>query len=103
MEFNFCVTSNNMSGRRYYNEPAFNTETLFETMERKWNQYGYKMPKLIFWNVQARQNNIPITVKDGISFVSGMSPVLFEQILAGKTAESLMFDKLNSERYAIIQ
>lgn len=103
MEFNFCVTSNNMSGRRYYNEPMFNTETLFETMERKWNQHGYELPKLIFWNAQARQNNIPMTVKDGVSFVSGMSPVLFEQILAGKTAEDLMFDKLNSERYAIIR
>ena len=103
MEFNFCVTSNNMSGRRYYNEPMFNTETLFETMERKWNQHGYELPKLIFWNAEARQNNIPMTVKDGVSFVSGMSPVLFEQILAGKTAKDLMFDKLNSERYAIIQ
>ena len=72
-------------------------------MEQKWARYGYKLPNLIFWNVDARQNNIAMQIKDGISFVSGMSPVLFEQILAGKTAEDLMFDKLNSPRYEVIQ
>ena len=77
--------------------------TLMENIERKWNQAGYKMPNLIYWNVQARQNNIPMTVKDGISYVSGFSPVIFEQIMKGKTAYDLMFDKLDSERYACIK
>jgi hypothetical protein len=61
------------------------------------------MPKLIFWNVQARQNNIPMTVKDGISFVSGMSPTIFKQIMSGKTAYDLMFEVLNQERYSAIK
>ena len=77
--------------------------TLMENIERKWNQAGYKMPNLVYWNVQARQNNIPMTVKDGISYVSGFSPVLFEQIMKGKTAFDLMMDKLNDERYACIK
>ena len=102
MEFNFCVTSNNMSGRRYYNEPAFNTETLFETMERKWNQYGYQMPGLTFWNVQARQNNIPMKTEGRVNYVSGMSPVIYEQVMKGLSAYDLMMDKLDSERYSVI-
>jgi hypothetical protein len=77
--------------------------TLMENIERKWNQAGYKMPNLVYWNVQARQNNIPMTVKDGISYVSGFSPVIFEQIMKGKTAFDLMLDKLDSERYACIK
>jgi len=77
--------------------------TLMENIERKWNQAGYKMPNLVYWNVQARQNNIPMTVKDGISYVSGFSPVIFEQIMKGKTAFDLMLDKLNSERYEKIR
>lgn len=77
--------------------------TLMENIERKWNQAGYKMPNLVYWNVQARQNNIPMTVKDGISYVSGFSPVIFEQVMKGKTAFDLMLDKLDSERYACIK
>ena len=85
--------------RGRYGKP---TNTLMENIERRWNQYGYDMPQLVYWNVDARQNNIPMTVKNGISFVSGFSPVLFEQIIKGKTAYDLMFDKLNNERYACI-
>ena len=78
-------------------------ETLFESIENEWRMAGYQMPNLIFWNVDARKNNIPMSDKDGVSFVSGFSPVLYEQIMAGKTAQSLMFDKLNSERYKPIE
>jgi hypothetical protein len=46
------------------------------------------------------------TISDGnenTTFVSGYSPVIFEQILAGKTGYDMMMDKLNSERYADIR
>ena len=94
MEFNSCVRcgSSGIVGN-----------TLMEKIEKEWNAYGYKMPNLIFWNVDARQNNIPMTVKDGISFVSGMSPTIFETILSGKTGYDLMMEKLDSERYACIK
>lgn len=86
--------------RGYYGN---STNTLMENIEAKWRQYGYKMPNLVYWNVQARQNNIPMTVKDGVTYVSGFSPVLFEQIMKGKTAWDLVKDKLDSERYACIK
>ena len=76
--------------------------TLMENIERKWNQAGYKMPNLVYWCVQARQNNIPMTVKNGVSYISGFSPVLFEQVMKGKTAFDLMMDKLDSSRYECI-
>lgn len=100
MEFNFCVTTNTRSCRYMYDNGPM--ETLFEAMERKWAQCGYKMPHLVFWNVQARQNNIPMRDNGHVSYVSGMSPVLYEQILKGLTATDLMLDKLDSERYACI-
>ena len=80
-----------------------NSGTLMEHIADKWRAWGLKMPKLIFWNVQARQNNIPMTVKDGITFVSGFSPALFEQIMKGKTAFELMLDVLDGEMYARIK
>lgn len=80
-----------------------NSGTLMEHIADKWRAWGLEMPNLIFWNVQARQNNIPMTVKDGITFVSGFSPVLFEQIVKGKTAFELMLDVLDGEMYARIK
>lgn len=79
-----------------------NTQTLMENIKDKWAACGYKIPNLVFWNVQARQNNVPMTVKNGVTLVSGFSPVIFEQIMKGKTALDLVYDKLNSERYACI-
>ena len=76
-----------------------NTKTTMETIRRTWEQAGYVMPNLIYWNVNARHDTI---LDDGpnITYVSGMSPVIFEQIMTGKTGIDLMLDKLNSERYA---
>ena len=78
-------------------------ETLMEGIARKWQAHGYNMPHLIYWNVQARQNNIPQNLGCGlISYVSGMSPSIFETLMSGKTGYDLMMEKLNSERYACI-
>ncbi len=100
MEFNRCACGGEYCRTRW-NYPAAD-ETLFETIEKRWNAAGYKMPNLVFWNVQARQDNIPMRVSGHVSYVSGFSPVIFEQVLKGVTAYDLMFDKLDSERYACI-
>lgn len=77
--------------------------SLMEKIANKWEASGYKMPNLMYWNVDARHNNIPMQMKDGITFVSGMSPVIFEQVLTGKTGLDFVLDKLDSERYAVIK
>lgn len=100
MEFDSCATSN--SYRSSWGGNLRASDTLFEKMEAKWAAHGYKMPNLVFWNCQARNNNIPMKVDGHVSFVSGMSPVLFEQIMSGKTAFDLMYDKLDSDRYSVI-
>lgn len=102
MEFNSCVCGGPCSRDRWGRGGAVANETLFETIEKRWNAAGYKMPNLVFWNVQARQDNIPMRVSGHVSYVSGFSPVIFEQVLKGVTAYDLMFDKLDSERYACI-
>ena len=80
-----------------------NAKTLMENIREKWARHGYRMPHLIYWNVDARQNNIPEDMGCGlVSYVSGMSPSIFEQILSGKTGYDLMMEKLDSERYAVI-
>lgn len=100
MEFNMAV---NGGWRSHSNLNSSNVETVLEGKAREWAARGYQMPHLIFWNVNARQNNIPMLGNGPISFVSGMSPSIFETIMSGKTGYELMMEKLNSERYSVIE
>jgi hypothetical protein len=79
-----------------------NAETVMETIERKWNERGYQMPKLIYWNVDARQSNIPMIGNHRVSYVSGFSPSIFKSILTGKTGWDLMIEAICAERYECI-
>lgn len=77
--------------------------TLMENIAKTWERAGYKMPKLIFWNVDARHDNIPMRDNGRVSYVSGFSPTIFESIMTGKTGKDLMYDTLDKERYACIR
>jgi hypothetical protein len=98
MEFDDCATSKRCRLRH-----VGDTATLMEMIEKRWNQAGYKMPCLTFWNVDARHNNIPMKVKDGVQFVSGMSPSIFQMVMENKNAFDLMYSVLDSERYSAIK
>ena len=78
-------------------------ETLMEGIARKWRANGYKVPHLIYWNVNARQNNIPMLGVGRVSFVSGFSPSIFQSIVTGKTGYDLMLETLEKDRYKVIQ
>ena len=107
MEFNghlsFGKVSNNRWGSRYDNvfSDASEMNTLFETKEKEWTAAGYKLPKITFWNLDARQNNIP-ALGDRFSYISGFSMSMIESVLSGKDGYDLMLDKLMSDRYAPI-
>lgn len=77
-------------------------KTVMENIANVFYRAGYELPHLIYWNVDARQDNIPMRSQNGITFVSGYSPVIFEMLLSGKTSRELMLDKLNSDRYKFI-
>lgn len=50
------------------------TPTLFDTIEERYRRAGYKMPRLIFWNVCGRTHTIPkIDNEEGICLLSGFS------------------------------
>lgn len=72
-----------------------------ENIKREWARYGYQMPQVIFWNLNARNNRIP-AIGDGFSYVSGFSPSMIDCILGGKDGWDLMVEKLMSKRYATV-
>ena len=90
MEFNEGVAGNR------------SPDTIMEYVRKRWNDAGYEMPKLVYWNVNSHQENIP-ELSQEVSLISGFSPVGYDMILSGKTGIDLMFDKLLSERYAPIK
>lgn len=84
----------------YNRTPAI--KTVMEGIMQKWLSYGYTAPHLVFWNVAARDDNIPMHDNGSVTFVSGYSATLFEQLLTGKTGWDLIKEKLDSPRYAMI-
>lgn len=79
-----------------------NSSTMMEKMRTKWAAYGLELPKLVYWNVAARNNRI-LDMGPNVSFVSGMSPTLFKQVITGKTGMELMLETICSDRYINIE
>lgn len=99
MQFDRCVSVGN-SWCSYASQSEI--DTMIEAEKKRWARYGYKLPSVVFWNVNAAfKNNIP-AIGEGFSYVSGFSPVMIETILSGKDGIDLMLEKLNSERYKMI-
>lgn len=92
----------------WYDDPEdtlWTTDTAATEMEKireEWAAAGLTLPRLVYWNVDARQNTI-LDSGERVTFVSGCSPIIFEQICKGVTGYQLMLDKLNSDRYAPIE
>ena len=107
MEFNGCITAGPAvadtwgwsRGRKILNESQI--DTVIEAQARQWRAYGYEIPRVIFWNLDARHENIP-AIGPGFSYVSGFNMNMVECILSGKDGVQLMLEKLNSPRYASI-
>ena len=77
-------------------------QTLMERIRSDWESVGLKMPKLVYWNVDARQDTI-LDLGPDVSYVSGASPITFEMVMTGKTGYDLMIEKLESDRYSVIE
>lgn len=104
MEFNHCISTGRPNGDRwgygeYHDQDSM--ETLLEGIAKKWANAGYKLPHTIFWNLDARQDNVP-ALGGRFSYISGFSMNMVEQILSGKDGIDIMLDKLGSERYKVI-
>lgn len=90
MEFDCCIEGASLTNFEY-------AKSLFEDA-------GYPLPEVVFWNVASRNRQQPVTKNEvGVSLVSGCTPRLFSMIadgtIAAMTPYEFMLDVLGSERY----
>ena len=55
--------------------------TLLDSLQEKFIEKGYNIPKIVFWNVDARHKSFPCIAKDGIVYASGYSPSILKAVL----------------------
>lgn len=74
---------------------------LFRVIANKFAQHGYKMPRLVFWNLNSRTGTIPVKENEmGVALVSGFSPAVVKMVLSGKLDPyECLLEQINSERY----
>ncbi len=80
-------------------------KTASEDAREKFTEYGYRLPKVVYWNVSARNEQYPVTMnEDDAALVSGSASRLFNLVLSGKlNPMSLMDSVILSKRYEKIQ
>ena len=78
--------------------------TNFEYAQKRFTEAGYRLPRVVFWNVASRTRQQPVTMNEqGVALVSGCSPRVFDMLCAGDLSPmGYMLDILGAERYAKI-
>lgn len=81
------------------------TQRLFETIAQRYAAAGYKLPRLIFWNVNSRTGTIPVKENElGVALVSGFSTNICKMVLSGELDPyKCLLETINAERYDAIE
>ena len=103
MEFDGCAVSNSYRGGYGRNKGV--DSRLFQVITKRYEDAGYKLPRLVFWNVNSRTGTIPVIENDlGVALVSGFSTNIVKMVMSGQTDPyECLLETLNTERYAPIE
>jgi hypothetical protein len=76
----------------------------YELIEKKYKISGYKLPKIVFWNVNGRDKNNPVkSTTNQTAMISGFSPSVLEAVLGANldnfTPINIMLKTINNPRY----
>jgi hypothetical protein len=75
-------------------------------IEQKYAAAGYKVPAIVYWNIQSRGNNVPVAFDEtGTALISGFSPSILKSIVKGEitSPQGIMDETILSPRYESIQ
>ena len=102
MEFDSCASANTSRGAWGRTAPS---QTLFDNIKRRYEQAGYQMPHLIFWNVNSRTKAIPMVQNDlGVTLVSGFSVNVCKSVMTNCVDPyDALVEAISVERYDAIE
>lgn len=91
MEFDSCARGASVSN--------------FEYAKNLYRQYGYKLPRVVFWNVQSRSQQQPVKMNEqGVALVSGCTARIFSQVMSGEMDPyANMMNVIGGDRYEAIK
>ena len=77
------------------------SRTAIEDIKIKYKHAGYKLPNIVFWNIQSRHDNIPVKFdKTGTGLISGFSPSIIKCVLNGDiNPTKIMLRTILTDRY----
>ena len=80
------------------------SKTLFHAAKQMFEEAGYDLPNVVFWNLNTFAGNVPVQKNEqGAMLVSGFSPAIMEAVLANDfeqiTPKGLMLKVLLKNRY----
>jgi len=80
-------------------------ETLFDKIRNEYEEHGYKLPRLVFWNLNSRTGTIPVKEnKLGVALVSGFSPTITKMVLSNELDPfKCLLEQINSTRYDAVE
>lgn len=83
---------------------ARSKDTNYDYIKSLFEQNGYKLPQIVFWNVNGRVGNVPVTMRDeNVALVSGASPSIIKAVLTDEISPiKIMNNVIESERYNFI-
>ncbi len=86
-----------------FNIASCSSDTAFTTMREAFTEAGYKMPRMIFWNLRGAVAGFPVERDEGETIMlSGFSPSLMKTFLGGPippTPEEALRKLLDDARY----
>ena len=87
MEFDYCAENAEL--------------TNFEYAKKLFEDNGYTLPNLVFWNVQSKNTQQPVKKNEqGVALVSGCTPRIFDMVMNGELDPyTFMLQAINNERY----
>lgn len=79
-------------------------QTLFDAIADQWRAAGYKLPRLVFWNVNSRTGTIPVKENDlGVALVSGFSTMIADMVMSCELDPyKVLVNKLRTDRYQAV-
>lgn len=93
------------SATRTYGRNNDPSKKLFKVFAERYAEHGYKLPRLVFWNVNSRTGTIPVKENElGVALVSGFSPAIAKMVLSNSTDPfECLLEQLNSDRYQKVE